>query len=369
MKKYLIVVYVILTAGIASPAQVYIQTTLPTVGLVQKNQLWNLVLVNSSGTVVEGKLDLVLRDRQTGIEQLTATTGRISLPKGSLTVNVNSLNPVQYNYLAMDAGSLLANLLPAGNYIACYSFTRILSDKQDPLAEECVSFDTEPLSPPMLIFPADSAELDVSPSQFSWTPPTPAGMISKLQYEFLVTEVKPGQKPNEAIQDNMSLFSTAGIATNFMTYAASLPAFEKDKWYCWQVVARDDKNYAGKSETWVFKVKQQTPLDMIIAGTPYLKMKPETPETGIAPNGILKLSYFNRNGDKEAKLFVYDVSDADESGKSFITVKLVPGENQLQVNLKKVISISEEKIYRAEIVAASGEKNSVLFSIKNFGDK
>src|SRR5262245_34275945 len=121
MRKILMTVALV-TLIVVSNAQVYIQTTVPTVGLVQKNQLWNLVLINGTTAPIDGRIDLVLRDRQTGMELLTATTSRVTLPKGSLSVNINNLNPVQYNYLGMDPGGTLNGLLPAGTYSACYAF-------------------------------------------------------------------------------------------------------------------------------------------------------------------------------------------------------------------------------------------------------
>ncbi|MDZ4792827.1 MAG: hypothetical protein SGI83_00980 [Bacteroidota bacterium] len=369
MRKTLtVVVFVLIT--VVSKAQVYIQTTLPTVGLVQKNQLWNLVLVNGTTTAMEGKLDLILRDRQSGMELLTATTSRFTLAKGSLSVNVSNLNPIQYNYMAMDAGSSFNGLLPVGAYIACYSFTKLAGEKQEQLAEECVPFDIEPLSPPMLIFPVDSSELEAIPGQFTWTPPTPAGMINRLRYEILITEIMPGQKADEAMQSNMNFYNRADVTNNFMTYPASLPAFEKEKWYGWQIVAKDDKNYAGKSEVWVFKIKRESELEKIIKGTPYIKMKTDAPELGIAPNGILKLSYFNRGTDSTAKITLSDLSNGEEHSRQvFVTQKIIPGENQLQINLKKVISLSEESTYKAEIISSSGERNSILFRIKFFEEK
>lgn len=369
MRKFSMSVVAVMLASAVVQAQVYIQTTLPTVGLIQKNQLWNLVLVNSTTGSMQGKLDLVLRDRQSGIDLMTATTNPFTLPKGSLSVNVNTLNPVQYNYLAMEAGNTVNNLLPVGAYIACYSFTRITGEKQEQIGEECVPFDIEPLSPPMLIFPADSSELDAVPAQLSWTPPTPAGMISRLRYELLITEILPGQKPDEALQNNMSFYSSADIANNFMTYPASLPAFEKEKWYGWQVVARDDKSYAGKSEVWVFKVKNPGKIDLIIKGTPFMKMKPGGAEFGIAPNGILKLSYDNRSSDSVVTVTVTDLS-AEGTGRKLpqFQVKVVPGENQVQYNLKKIMSLSEESTYEARIVNSVGDKSIVLFRVKYFND-
>lgn len=367
MRKMLMTVLV--AAGVlASKAQVYIQTTLPTVGLVQKNQLWNLVLVNGTTVSMDGKLELVLRDRSSGIDLMTATTNRFTLSKGSLSVSVNTLSPIQYNYLGMDAGGTLNNLLPAGAYTACYSFTKTTGEKQEQIAEECVAFDVEPLSPPMLIYPADSSVLDAIPAQFTWTPPAPSGMISRLRYEVLITEIVPGQKADEALQQNMPFYSTADVGNNFFSYPGSLPGFEKDKWYGWQVVARDDKSYAGKSEVWVFKVKKESAADLIIKGTPFLKMSTGNPETGIAPNGILKLSYFNRSADSVATVSIYAVAGNEHGIKPVtVEVKLIPGENQLQLNLKKLLRLNEGQLYKAEL-KTSGEKPVVLFVVKYFGD-
>ena len=367
MQKKIKVCFAVMCLAVSLQAQVYIQTTLPSVGLVQKNQLWNIVLVNGTTASIEGKLELVLRDRQSGIELMTATSNAFILPKGSLSINSNSLNPIQYNYLAMQPGVFLNNLLPAGTYLACYSFSRGAGAKRDQLGEECVAFDIEPLSPPMLVYPADSAVLENIPVQFSWTPPTPVGMMRRLTYEIAIAEITPGQRPAEAIQHNMSFYNSANKIENFLLYGASLPAFEKEKWYSWQITARDDNNYAGKSEVWVFKIKNESETEFIVKGAPFLKMKTGTTEQGIAPEGILKISYFNRSADSSAIINITNISEQDKNAKpASVNVKISPGENQLQVNLKKVMAIREGDLYRAELVTEKGEKSHVLFTIKYF---
>jgi hypothetical protein len=359
----------LLVLALFSYAQVTIQAPYPAAGLVQLNQLWNLTLVNGTTTPIDGRVEMVLKDRESGIELLTATSSMFTIPKGSVSLNINKLSPVQYNWLAMDPSGALNSLLPSGNYIVCYSFTRILAEKQDQLAEECASFDVERLSPPMLIFPGDSALLDAYPGQFTWTPPAPAGMTRHLHYEIIITEIKEGQKADEAIQSNVSFYNEGHVVNNFMTYPAALPAFEKEKWYAWQIVARDDKNYAGKSEVWVFTVKKKNPLDMIIKGTPYIRMKTDMQETGIAPNGFLKLSYFNRSNDSTATIFISDLSSGNEKKPRSVTIRIIPGENQIMINIKKLISFSEQSTYKAEIISSLGERNSILFRVKNFDEK
>lgn len=350
-------------------AQLQLQTTLPTAGLVQKNQLWNLVLVNGSTTTAVGRIELVLLDRLTSQELMTASTAEFSVAKGSVVVNVNRVGPVSYNYIGMEPDRTINPLLPAGAYSACYSFVRNPdSDKREILAEECIAFDVEPLSPPMLIFPSDSAVLENSPAQFTWTPPVPASMLSRLRYEVIITEIGNMQQPAEAIEESNPFFSTSVLSGNYLTYSGAQPSFEKEKWYAWQVTARDENQYAGKSEVWVFKVKGEKPENLLVKGSPYLRVGTGNTETGIAPNGILKLAYFNRSADSSAVVSIQEISDGGKQAAVAIPVKIITGENQLQLNLQKFITVKEGEIYKAEITAGK-ERSTVLFVVKYFESK
>ncbi len=158
---------------------------------------------------------------------------------------------MQYNYIVSGIGNRLQGLIPAGSYMACYRLVN--STSKDNLAEECVPFDAEPLSPPMLIFPADSAQLEAAPNQLSWTPPAPDGMFDRLHYEIVITEINEGQKASEAIQENLPFYSDGSLYTNVMNYSGTGSSFEKDKWYAWQVIAKDDGNYAGEKRSLGFQ--------------------------------------------------------------------------------------------------------------------
>jgi hypothetical protein len=366
MRK-IIVILSCLVAGMSLQAQVQIQTTLPTTGLVQKNQLWNLVLLNNSNSNLEGRLEMVLLDRQTSQELITATTGVFILSRGSQAVNVNKLNPVQYNYIGMEPDQHINNLLAVGAYTACYSFVRNPnSDKRELLAEECVAFDVEPLSPPVLSFPADSSILETPPTQFSWMPPTPAALLSRVHYEVLITEVQPSQQPAEALEENTPFFSNAITPDNFMTYPAALPAFEKDKWYAWQVVARDDKNYAGKSEVWVFKVASANAVETILNSTPYIQLKKEGSDKTVAPNGNLRFYYFNQLADSAVTVSVTDLSEKSDNDGYVFKQSLVRGKNYLQKDLSRVIRIQEGHIYKLMLQNSAGEKWYIMFETKKY---
>lgn len=356
MKKLLLLLFSVLPLAVM--AQVTLQPAIPAVGLVQKNQLWNVLAINSTNTVYECRLQLVLRDRSTGQEVMTAVTGVFTLSQGSRQLNTNILSPVQYNYLLAGFDTKMQGLLPAGLYTACYSLvTTTLKDAN--LAEECVQFDTEPLSPPILTYPLDSATLTAAPGQFTWIPPMPEGMFDRLQYDVIIVPVNQGQKAGEAIQENVPFFNEANHLNNVLNYSSSLPAFEKNKWYAWQVTARDGRDYAGKSETWVFNIS-----------TP-----PKNEDTLTANYIVLK-----NNGIKEGVYYVNDLTlhlkyySFDRSRTSTVKVKrsngtLIKelefktsyGDNQLNFRLPN--SIGRNMVYIIETTSADGTKYTALISM------
>lgn len=361
MKKYLLL-WIFALCAVITFAQVSIQPVLPLSGIIQKNNLWNVAVINTSANSFDCRLELTLRDRTNGLEVLTATTGQFRITGGAKQLNAANLAPLQYNYASPVISVRTDDLVPVGDYIACYR----LSSAKDILAEECASFDVAPLSPPMLINPADSAVLEVQPSQFTWIPPAPFNLFSRLQYECIITEIFPGQKAEEAMQRNLPFYTEPNIPVNNLAYKGMATSFEKDKWYAWQVIAKDDNNYAAKSEVWVFKVGEKSPAQMIVEASPFIQMKKNSPEKGIAPNGILKLSYLNETTDSTATITIADLG-ANGKSKSF-TVALQPGENLLSYNVQKKLHLEEGRVYQAEIVNSRNEKWLLQFEIYTYKD-
>lgn len=346
--------------------QVQIQTMLPAVGLVQKNQLWNLVLVNSSAYVMEGRMEMVLSDRQTSQEVMTASTAEFSLAKGAVLINVNRLSPISYNYIGIEPDRNINTLLPAGAYLVCYTFIRNAgSAKREILAEECVIFDVEPLSPPMLLFPVDSSVLETPPAQFTWTPPTPAALLNRLHYEVLITEVRPSQLAAEALSENVPFFSTDEAPNNFITYPGAQPVFEKDKWYAWQVVARDDKSYAGKSEVWVFKISRQSPAPELPGAVSYVQLEKNGAGKSIARDGMLRFYYFNQLADSTTEIVIKDLTEKNNTEGVRAVLPVVRGHNYLQKDISKMIKIQDGHVYELVLLNSAMERWSVMFEVKN----
>lgn len=340
-------------------AQVSLQPSIPVVGLLQKDQLWNILVVNSTNQEYNCRLELVLQDRMTSQEVLTASTGFFRVAPGANPININSLNPVQYNYISTNFNSRVQNLIPAGNYIACYNLT--VRDGTS-LANECTSFDSEPLSPPMLAFPADSSELNLSPAQFSWMPPTPDGMFSRLHYEILITEISSNQKPGEAVEQNIPLYSNGNLFSNLLNYPSSAIAFEKNKWYAWQVIARDDRNYAGKSETWTFKITQENKTESSTESQSYVLIKNNKEITeGIhhITGDTLRFKYYSF--DKERDQTIQFLNTENEVVQE-VRQKIIYGDNFF--NFKASDVFKKERVYTILITDSKEDKHTALFSIQ-----
>jgi hypothetical protein len=217
MKKYLLLLFSSATLQQVT-AQLSIQPILPLAGIVQKNNLWNIAVVNTSTVNYDCRIEFTLRDRTSGLEVLTATTNQFQVAAGAKQLSASLLAPLQYNYISTTANRR-DDFIPIGNYIACY---RLTANGKTTLAEECVAFDVEPLSPPMLITPADGSILETPPSQFSWIPPAPMNLFSQLDYEVVIAEIHEGQKPEEAILQNLPFYTEPNISTNNLTYKGQM---------------------------------------------------------------------------------------------------------------------------------------------------
>lgn len=346
-------------------AQVSVNVQAPPAGLVSKEQLWNLILVNNNADILDITMQLDLQDALTGQVVFSASTGNLLLSKGVKMVKAGDLQPVSYTFSLADFAK---TYLPMGSYVACYQVINTSGRKEVPVARECVRINIDPLSPPLLSSPSDKSLVQSPYPQFTWMPPTPADMFSSLNYDLLVTEILEGQSATEAIQYNTPIYSKSNITQPYESYASSFTKLDTGKVYAWQVVAKNGLNYAAKTEVWTFKIAPPSWVQQIIEQTPFIKMKRENPERGIAPNGILKISYTNETADTSVMVQVKQVNAMSGETVGF-ALKINRGENLLQKDLQKLLPLKDGIIYEATIRNSRGEIWRVLFEIKEYKDK
>lgn len=355
MKKLLLLFCGLMVSGFLL-SQVQIQSLLPSGGMVQKNQLWNVIIVNVSGAALSGRLEISLKDRVSGQDLLTGTSSNITLRAGATNLNFNAVSPVQYNYLGSLADNSIQALIPVGQYIICYSLN-ISGHKQ--IMSECVNFDVEALSPPQLTFPQDSSRLAVSPSNFTWTPPTPVQLFNNLSYEYILTELLPGQKAAQALMENIPVVA-APVTSNNYTYGLNAPKLEPGKWYAWQVIARDHNNYAGKSDAWVFSidsVRKEAPEEIFV---PYITLS-----STAAGSAMIKLNdnsilvyHYSYDAPYQTRLIIYDEQNNEIASQK---VSVSTGANYLAI--PSVKQLAENKSYKLVLTGNNRQVYQAYFNI------
>jgi len=347
-----------------SHAQVSMTLQVPPAGVLVKNQLWNIVLVNASNTDVLVRVNLVLLDAQTNQPVITATSAPVSLGKGAKQLQARDLSPVQYSYsipaarVDMDPNGML----PAGRYQACY--TVVNAQKGDlTLVENCITVNVDPLSPPLLNTPANEDKLLTAYPQFTWLPPTPIGLFNDLGYAMVLVEVFPGQGKADAIQQNVPLNASVYTKNMFWNYPASTRSLDTGKVYAWRVVAMNSGKPVALSDIWTFKVTAVKPSFVPEKEVPYVEVK-RTQDAVIATAGnVLRITYDNAAADTSIK---YTITSIEEAGNPVVqegALAVKYGQNQLQVPLRNNKRIQSNKVYLFRFGSSRNENWSVKFTV------
>jgi hypothetical protein len=309
----------------------------PPPGIVQKNQLWNLTLVYSGNTPVNVVIGLALLDVRDNQPAMTAFTRPISLNKGAKQLKALDVSPVDYNYFsaAFDVSRLGEAFLPIGSYRACYTVYAANRDPEVIYAEDCINLEIQPLGPPQLNLPSDSAKLETTYPQFNWLPPVPVTLFNNLNYDLLVAEVQPGQTPEAAIQENLPVYTALHITTPVNNYPASNKSLDTGKIYAWRVVAKNGEVFAAQSEVWTFSVHKIKPAQPALVNGAYLELRNDNASAGTAiiqGNTIsIKFYSYDKTHDASIRFFnvkgelVKEVPKTIQYGNNFIVMSLDHG--------------------------------------------
>ena len=265
--KTKILLSIILCVPFFCSAQITITAQLPPSGILLKDQLWNMVIINNSNEPATLRVELDVRDLQMGQSVINAVSGKIIIGKGMKLVTIKDVQPVTYNFVATEFSG---NYLPCGSYLVNYHV--INETKGDvAVAEDVQRINIIPLSPPLLATPTDKSSIETVYPQFNWMPPSPIQLFNPLQYDILVVAVEEGQKPLEAITYNKPAYSNTNLQTASEKMPTSFEQLQAGKTYAWQVIAKSDNNCTTPSEVWTFTIGKDS-VSKIIEQAPYVKI-------------------------------------------------------------------------------------------------
>jgi hypothetical protein len=346
---FLLLVFCCLRAG----AQVSMTVQLPPAGVLLKAQLWNIVLVSASNATVNVRVTMRLMDARNNQPVLTAMTRTVVINKGARQLQSADFMPVQYEYFSPVVDRNVNGFLPAGNYLACYSLI-VEGDKSgNQPGEDCIPFTIEPLSPPLLNSPANQSELITALPQFTWLPPAPLNMFNDLNYEMILTEVRPGQSAEESIQQNIPVFRAPRLKNIFVNYPSGALQLDTASTYAWSVIARNGNLFAAQTEVWTFRVKENKYSNGDI-NSAYVQLRKELDGSVMHSDRMLQLSYNNETADSTAH---YELISLDNSNKTVYagTLVITRGSNRLDIPLDKRRGLRAGQIYLFRLLNSRNE--------------
>jgi hypothetical protein len=352
----------VLFTTVKTRAQVLLSPQIPQMGISQKQQLWDVTISNTTNAPINVVLQVLLTDKATGVAVLNGESRQIVIASGAKFFNQSAFLPIVYSVLnnnySIDAS--VNGFLPFGNFDVCYSvFVSDSRGSKDAIAEECTTTLVEPLSPPLLVVPADKDSIDETMPSFNWLPPAPTGLFFKLLYDFKLVEVGTNQTPEAALQQQLPLVFKTQIASNTFAYPSSTKPLELGKTYAWQITALNRLSPVAQSDIWSFKVNPKNGISTVAAQTPFYALKTElSGGTFDIKGNALQLSYDNTLSDSVVSVSIYSIS---KKGRHQLsggerTLRVSNGHNFISYALSEVSGLAVNGVYLLELINSSNEK-------------
>ena len=346
----------------ALQAQISVTLEVPPAGVLVKNQLWNMLLVNSGASSATVRVQLTLMDERNNTPVLTAMSAPLLLTHGARQLQAKDLSPIQYNYSgpSFHADQDPNGLLPVGSYQACY--TVMAPEKGNaPRVENCIQVNVDPLSPPLLNTPVDEAHLFTTYPQFTWLPPAPVGLFNDLSYDLIVVEVLPGQGKADAIQQNIPVYSAGFVKDLYSNYPSSYRALDTAHLYAWRIIALNNGLPAAMSDIWTFRVVTPPVPGLKHKEQPYIELQRGLDPSVASTGASIKFTYENVAADS---VVAYTITSLEDPGSPVVQqgrLNLARGRNFLELTLNGG-AYAARKAYLFSLVNGRNETWTVKFT-------
>lgn len=316
--------------ALVSYGQLTVNVLIPPSGLMDKQQLWNIILTNTEQTPLSIQVQASFSELSTGQPVFTASAGPIIVGMGTKQLSATTVGTVQYNSLSpnyrIDPGP--TGLLPVGSFSVCYNF---LIDKYNKVVQECQPVTIAPLGPLLLNQPANGSNLQEYHPLFTWLPPSPVQSLTSLKYDLKLVEVLTNQSAANAIQDNIPLVVMRNLSAANYLHTSNAPQLQANKQYAWQIIATNNLSEIAKSEIWLFSTNQESSTSTLKEASPvFIKLSKGTTGGGYAVfKSNIRFDYFNETRDTVWNIHVEDITSRQNKGfeLSFDSVKLNRGQN------------------------------------------
>jgi hypothetical protein len=260
---------------------------------------------------------------------------------------------------------LTYNKLPQGTYEYCVSVAvrkpGAESAINDPSA--CVYQTVEDLFLINLVTPENDAKIYEYNPMLGWVVNYP--FASELTYKLRVAELKQGQNPQNAITRNNPMYKDDHLMTTGTVYPVTAKPLVKWQPYVWTVDAYYKGILLGGAEVWKFTIVDDSILNSLPKESFYVDIRQEKNTSIYYAIGEVKLKYVLDEKNEE----VINVSLQSENGKEIKLktkeVKMVLGDNRLDINLKEETTLGHLKKYILTFKNSNGEVFYLPFKYVN----
>jgi hypothetical protein len=215
--------------------------------------------------------------------------------------------------------------------------------------------------PPQLSYPANESVIDINYPVLIWIPPRPInGML--VSYTLRLVEIQKGQTLAEALLQNPPIVNLSGLLNTFLNYPADAPPLHPDGNYVWQVAASYNGQSLGVTDIWSFKIRnnEQKKSDDIN----YPVATKESKERFYISHGIFHFAYNNIGNEKTLSYTLKMMGGSVENITGLPNIKLSPGMNKLQIDLRQSTKLKSNTYYYLEIKDKKQQMYKLLYYYK-----
>jgi hypothetical protein len=356
----------ILLAGLSAHSQVSVQFNHPAY-LLTKDQLWNLVLVNTGTAVPVARVEITLNDVASSQVLCRLTSKNMSLPAGPKVITLQEALPVQTVVYSQGFTDLNPyGILPPGRFYMCADVIRIENDTYISMGDACEDIEVVSFSPVQLSAPENASVSETKHPFFTWLPPMPLTQFNQLAYDIKLVELMQNQQAVDGIDNNLPLLNITGLPAATYNYLSSAPTLQPGKVYAWQVTAKNNNQPVSVSEVWTFTVADSTKQPVSPRQAVYSPLRKEAGSNFITITGDLNFEYNNELNDPEAVVKIIDINAGNAASivKENLVLPSVYGPNFISIDARETLHLSTGKFYRLVLTNSKKEEWTVSFTIK-----
>ncbi len=350
----------LLGSPVAQAQTVSIVDLSPPSGPLQIDQLRWATVSNLGGEAMRGTLTLVLTNA-TGEPIARSVTNPLDLAPRQV-IGQNELwwsSQVVFGSVPAAAALRQTGLLPPGEYNLCFEFNTLDGTRA---GVTCSEKRATPLSQFRLLFPSDGARVTERQPILSWEPAL--GFVSEpgdLRYELHLTQLRPGQSPQEAIERNAPLLTRAQLTTTSLLYPAGAPELQPKATYAWRVNVYNGRGVLANSATWRFTLQQKDVAEETPQAGGYV-MVATTPDRQFCVfDRAVNLAFDNNEGVTDLEYTIVDVGDTDWKPKSYPPLpRVVPGLNTFSIPVNR-LGLKKDRRYQLQFTTPRGQAYFLRF--------